>query len=115
MLFHNNSQQLSLCEVAVKNCWLPRNLHCERAMKALATGRHVLFKKPSDITAEETSSTADQCFLRLSTSYNEGLSRRTCHIARFYPAVQCVRAIVESGEPGALKRNPCASKGRNCQ
>lgn len=61
-------------------------------------------------SAEETSSTstADQFFLRHSTVYliavKDCLDEHAKVTARFYLAVQRVRAIIDSRELGALKR-----------
>ncbi|KAG1774875.1 NAD(P)-binding protein [Suillus placidus] len=75
---------------------LPNGLHYEWTMKALAAGKHVLLEKPSGNTAEETRrmfSLADQKGLVLLEAFHY----------RFHPAIQRVRAIIDSGELGAIK------------
>ncbi|KAG2071288.1 NAD(P)-binding protein [Suillus decipiens] len=75
---------------------LPNGLHYEWTMKALAAGKHVLLEKPSSNTAEETRrmfSLADQKGLVLLEAFHY----------RFHPAIQRVRAIIDSGELGAIK------------
>lgn len=75
---------------------LPNGLHYEWTMKALAAGKHVLLEKPSGNTAEETRrmfSLADQKGLVLLEAFHY----------KFHPAIQRVRAIIDSGELGAMK------------
>lgn len=75
---------------------LPNGLHYEWTMKALAAGKHVLLEKPSGNTAEETRrmySLADQKGLVLLEAFHY----------KFHPAIQRVRAIIDSGELGAIK------------
>ncbi|KAG2362334.1 hypothetical protein BDR07DRAFT_1407370 [Suillus spraguei] len=75
---------------------LPNGLHYEWTMKALAAGKHVLLEKPSSNIAEETRrmfSLADQKGLVLLEAFHY----------RFHPAIQRVRAIIDSGELGAIK------------
>ncbi|KAG2155904.1 NAD(P)-binding protein [Suillus bovinus] len=75
---------------------LPNGLHYEWTMKALAAGKHVLLEKPSGDTAEETRrmfALADQKGLVLLEAFHY----------RFHPAIQRVKAIIDSGELGALK------------
>jgi len=75
---------------------LPNGLHYEWTMKALAAGKHVLLEKPSSNTAEETRrmfSLADQKGLVLLEAFHY----------RFHPAIQRVKAIIDSGELGAVK------------
>ncbi|KAG1772349.1 NAD(P)-binding protein [Suillus occidentalis] len=75
---------------------LPNGLHYEWTMKALAAGKHVLLEKPSGNTAEETRrmfTLADQKGLVLLEAFHY----------KFHPAVQRVRAIIDSGELGAIK------------
>ncbi|KDQ61328.1 hypothetical protein JAAARDRAFT_30745 [Jaapia argillacea MUCL 33604] len=75
---------------------LPNGLHYEWTMKALAAGKHVLLEKPSADTADET---------RRMFEYAEqkGLVLLEAFHYRFHPAIQRVKAIVESGELGAVK------------
>lgn len=75
---------------------LPNGLHYEWTMKALAAGKHVLLEKPSGNSAEETRrmySLADQKGLVLLEAFHY----------KFHPAIQRVRAIIDSGELGAIK------------
>ncbi|KAJ6514886.1 NAD(P)-binding protein [Mycena vitilis] len=75
---------------------LPNGLHYEWTMKALAAGKHVLLEKPSANTAEET-----RKMFELADS--KGLVLLEAFHYRFHPAVQRVKAIIESGELGAVK------------
>ncbi|KAG5647499.1 hypothetical protein DXG03_009436 [Asterophora parasitica] len=75
---------------------LPNGLHYEWTMKALAAGKHVLLEKPSANTAEETR----QMF---ELAEQKGLVLLEAFHYRFHPAIQRVKAIIESGELGKLK------------
>ncbi|KAJ6511935.1 NAD(P)-binding protein [Mycena vitilis] len=75
---------------------LPNGLHYEWTMKALAAGKHVLLEKPSSNTAEETRrmyELADAKELVLLEAFHY----------RFHPVAHRVKAIIESGELGAVK------------
>ncbi|KAG2065300.1 NAD(P)-binding protein [Suillus decipiens] len=91
---------------------LPNGLHYEWTMKALAAGKHVLLEKPSGNTAEETRrmfSLADQKGLVLLEAFHyrqvcfNNLQMTVLTNDRFHPAIQRVRAIIDSGELGAIK------------
>jgi len=75
---------------------LPNGLHFEWTMKALAAGKHVLLEKPSANTAEETR----QMF---EFAEKKGLVLLEAFHYRFHPAVQRAKAILNSGELGAIK------------
>ncbi|KAF8878869.1 hypothetical protein BD779DRAFT_1553586 [Infundibulicybe gibba] len=75
---------------------LPNALHFEWTMKALAAGKHVLLEKPSADTADETR----QMF---ALAEEKGLVLLEAFHYRFHPAVQRVKAIIDSGELGPIK------------
>ncbi|TFK74985.1 NAD(P)-binding protein [Pluteus cervinus] len=80
---------------------LPNGLHYEWTMKALTAGKHVLLEKPAANTAEETRQMfelAEQKNLILLEAFHYRL-----HGSRFHPAIQHVKAILDSGELGAIK------------
>ncbi len=82
-------------------------------MKALAAGKHVLLEKPSSDCAEETKimcEFAESKGLVLLEAfhyrYGEIVDRVTGYswnLSRFHPAIQRVKAIIDSGELGAIK------------
>ncbi|RDB23953.1 D-xylose 1-dehydrogenase (NADP(+)) 2 [Hypsizygus marmoreus] len=75
---------------------LPNGLHYEWTMKALAAGKHVLLEKPSADTAEETRQLFD-------LAEKKGLVLLEAFHYRFHPSIQRVKAIITSGELGAIK------------
>ncbi|KAG6856221.1 hypothetical protein H0H87_006372 [Tephrocybe sp. NHM501043] len=75
---------------------LPNGLHYEWTMKALIAGKHVLLEKPSANTAEETRQMFD-------LAEKKGLVLLEAFHYRFHPAVQRVKAIIDSKELGAVK------------
>ncbi|KAH7907630.1 hypothetical protein BJ138DRAFT_460302, partial [Hygrophoropsis aurantiaca] len=75
---------------------LPNGLHYEWTMKALAAGKHVLLEKPSGDTAEETRRMFD-------LAESKGLVLLEAFHYRFHPAIQRAKAILDSGELGAIK------------
>ncbi|KAF5383625.1 hypothetical protein D9615_003556 [Tricholomella constricta] len=75
---------------------LPNGLHYEWTMKALAAGKHVLLEKPPADTAEETR----QMF---ELAEKKGLVLLEAFHYRFHPAIQRVKAIIDSGDLGAIK------------
>jgi predicted dehydrogenase len=82
-------------------------------MKVLAVGKHVLLEKPSSNSAEETKNmyeVAESKGLILLEAfhyrYGEIGNRVTGHswnLFRFHPAIQRVKAIIDSEELGAIK------------
>ncbi|KAM6497057.1 NAD(P)-binding protein [Amanita muscaria] len=75
---------------------LPNGLHYEWTMRALAAGKHVLLEKPSSDSAEET-----QKMFEFAES--KGLVLLEAFHYRFHPAIQRMKAIIDSGELGAIK------------
>ncbi|KAF9500172.1 NAD(P)-binding protein [Pleurotus eryngii] len=75
---------------------LPNGLHFEWTMKALAAGKHVLLEKPSANTADETRQMYEYAEKR-------GLVLLEAFHYRFHPAIQRVKAILDSGDLGAIK------------
>ncbi|KAF9558733.1 NAD(P)-binding protein [Agrocybe pediades] len=75
---------------------LPNSMHYEWTIKALKAGKHVLVEKPIASTPEEAREMHE-----LADSLNlvllEGIH------TRFHPALQRVKAIVDSGELGKIK------------
>ncbi|KAF9558734.1 NAD(P)-binding protein [Agrocybe pediades] len=75
---------------------LPNSMHYEWTIKALNAGKHVLVEKPIASTPEEARE-----MYELADSLNlvllEGIH------TRFHPALQRVKAIIDSGELGKLK------------
>jgi predicted dehydrogenase len=73
----------------------PNNLHAPIAKAALAAGKHVLCEKPlatSSREAEEIDALAR----------SKNLRNCTCHNLRYYPMVQQMRAMRETGELGEI-------------
>lgn len=83
-------------EVQVVYNPLPNSLHYEWTMKALLAGKHVLLEKPSSSTAEETRKMFEFAEIK-------GLVLLEAFHYRFHPAIQRVKAIIDSGELGAIK------------
>jgi len=75
---------------------LPNGLHYEWTMKALAAGKHVLVEKPSANTAGETR-------LMFELAESKGLVLLESLHYRFHPAIQRMKAIIDSGELGKIK------------
>ncbi|KAJ7766203.1 NAD(P)-binding protein [Mycena metata] len=75
---------------------LPNGLHYEWTMKALAGGKHVLLEKPCVNTAEEA-----RKMFQLADA--KGLVLLEAFHYRFHPANHRIKAIIDSGELGAVK------------
>jgi predicted dehydrogenase len=73
----------------------PNALHFPMAMEALAAGKHVLCEKPL------TTSTADARAL-VDAAARAGLRNCLCHNLRYYPMVQQMRCLRETGELGEI-------------
>jgi len=71
----------------------PVHLHAEQAIAAAAAGKHVLCEKPMALTAAE-------CGRMNAAAEANGVRLGVAYYRRFYPAVERVRAILESGEIG---------------
>ncbi|KAF9463338.1 NAD(P)-binding protein [Collybia nuda] len=75
---------------------LPNGLHFEWTMKALKSGKHVLLEKPATNTADE----ATQIY---ALAERKGLVVLEAFHYRFHPAIQRVKAILDSNELGTIK------------
>jgi predicted dehydrogenase len=71
----------------------PVHLHAEQAVAAAEAGRHVLCEKPMALTVAE-------CERMNAAAEANGVRLGVAYYRRFYPAVERVRAILESGEIG---------------
>ncbi|KAJ7180879.1 NAD(P)-binding protein [Mycena filopes] len=80
---------------------LPNGLHYEWTMKALAAGKHVLLEKPAANTAEDTRKMFELAEIK-------GLVLLEAFHWRFHPVAHRVKAIIESGELGAVKSTSTA-------
>ncbi|TRM56690.1 hypothetical protein BD626DRAFT_517994 [Schizophyllum amplum] len=75
---------------------LPNGLHYEWTMKALAAGKHVLCEKPMANTAEEVRE-------MFALAEEKNLVLLEAFHYRFHPSSQRAKAILDSGELGAIK------------
>ncbi len=82
-------------EIRAVHICVPNNLHFEVAKNAIEAGKAVLCEKPLAASAQEASQLVDLAGRRKvvnATSYN----------LRFYPLVQHMRRLVETGEVGEI-------------
>ncbi|KAJ6519122.1 NAD(P)-binding protein [Mycena sanguinolenta] len=75
---------------------LPNGLHFEWTMKALKGGKHVLLEKPATNTAAEAAAIYD-------LAARKNLVVLEAFHYRFHPAIQRVKAILDSNELGDIK------------
>ncbi|KAF7330914.1 NAD(P)-binding protein [Mycena venus] len=75
---------------------LPNGLHFEWTMKALKGGKHVLLEKPATNTAAEVAAI-------YALAARKNLVVLEAFHYRFHPAIQRVKAILDSGELGPIK------------
>jgi predicted dehydrogenase len=71
----------------------PVHLHAEQAVAAAEAGKHVLCEKPMALTVAE-------CERMNAAAAGNGVRLGVAYYRRFYPAVERVREILESGEIG---------------
>ena len=71
----------------------PVHLHAEQAVAAAEAGKHVLCEKPMALTVAE-------CERMNAAATGNGVRLGVAYYRRFYPAVERVREILESGEIG---------------
>jgi predicted dehydrogenase len=71
----------------------PVHLHAEQAVAAAETGRHVLCEKPMALSVAE-------CERMNAAAEANGVRLGVAYYRRFYPAVERLREILESGEIG---------------
>jgi predicted dehydrogenase len=71
----------------------PVHLHAEQAVAAAEAGKHVLCEKPMALTAAE-------CGRMNAAAEANGVRLGVAYYRRFYPVVERVREIIESGEIG---------------
>ena len=73
----------------------PHHLHTEHVLAAIQAGKHVLCEKPLTITTEDG--------LRLVEAANRaGVRLGVAYYRRFYPVLETLKAVVESGRLGAI-------------
>src|SRR5713226_6109914 len=73
----------------------PNALHFQMAKTALEAGKHVLCEKPLAISVDEGQQLVD-------LAKAKGLANCTFHNLRFYPMVQQIRSMRETGELGEI-------------
>jgi len=73
----------------------PNALHFQMAKTALEAGKHVLCEKPLAISVDEGQQLVD-------LAKKTGLANCTFHNLRFYPMVQQIRSMRESGQLGEI-------------
>ncbi len=73
----------------------PNALHAPMSIAFLKAGKHVLCEKPLAMTSKEAAE-------MLAVGESSGLAHGTNHNLRFYPVVQHIRGMVESGELGEV-------------
>ena len=73
----------------------PNYLHFPMAKAALQAGKHVLCEKPLAMTVAEAQEMVE-------LARGKKLANCTCHNLRYYPLVQHIRALRESGELGEI-------------
>jgi predicted dehydrogenase len=73
----------------------PNALHYPMSMAALEAGKAVLCEKPLTVTSKEA-----KAMVALAAKNN--LANAVCHNLRYYPVVQHIRRIIESGELGEI-------------
>jgi predicted dehydrogenase len=71
----------------------PVHLHAEQAVAAAEAGKHVLCEKPMALSVAE-------CERMNAAAASNGVLLGVAYYRRFYPAVERVKAILESGEIG---------------
>ncbi|MDX6405228.1 MAG: hypothetical protein QOH70_2683 [Blastocatellia bacterium] len=72
----------------------PVHLHAEEAIAAAEAGKHVLCEKPLAMNARECDQMIDAC-------RRNRVKLGVAYYRRFYPVVERIKAIIESGEIGA--------------
>jgi predicted dehydrogenase len=73
----------------------PHHLHREHALAAIAAGKHVLCEKPLTITTEDGAQV-------VAAAQRAGVVLAVAYYRRFYPVMEQLREIVESGRLGTL-------------
>ena len=73
----------------------PNSLHFPMSIAALEAGKAVLCEKPLTVTSAEAKK-------MVALAAKKNLPNAVCHNLRYYPVVQHVRRIIESGELGEI-------------
>jgi len=73
----------------------PNALHFPMSMAALEAGKAVLCEKPLTVTSKEAKA-------MVALAGKKNLPNAVCHNLRYYPVVQHIRRIIESGELGEI-------------
>jgi predicted dehydrogenase len=73
----------------------PHHLHAEHALAAIRAGKHVLCEKPLTITTEDGAAVVE-------AARAAGVVLAVAYYRRFYPVLEKLREVVESGQLGTL-------------
>jgi len=73
----------------------PVNLHMEQTVASAEAGKHVLCEKPMAMNA-------DECRRMISAARQNGVTLGVAYYRRFYPKVERVKALLDSGELGRI-------------
>jgi predicted dehydrogenase len=73
----------------------PPNLHAEQTIAAAKAGKHVICEKPMALNAQE-------CRRMIAACRTEGVRLSIAYYRHFYPVVERVKQILESGEIGKV-------------
>ncbi len=91
----NYRETLERDDVDVVIGTLPHWLHYQAALDAAAAGKHIYMEKP-------TAAWAWQAEEMLAAARENGVKLMTAHTQRYFPAVQAMKGVVDSGDLGSV-------------
>lgn len=104
--FTNAEQLIASDEVDAVYIATPVDCHCPQTIAAANAGKHVLVEKPMAIDP-------DQCQRMISACEQAGVTLGVAYYRRFYPAVERVKQLIESGTLGRVLSIACVTGNPN--
>ncbi|WDQ19282.1 Gfo/Idh/MocA family protein [Rhodopirellula sp. P2] len=104
--FTDAEQLIASPEVDAVYIATPVDCHCPQTIAAANAGKHVLVEKPMAIDPE-------QCQRMITACENAGVTLGVAYYRRFYPAVERIKQLIESGALGHVLSIACVTGNPN--
>ncbi|MEO9591936.1 Gfo/Idh/MocA family protein [Rhodopirellula bahusiensis] len=104
--FTDSQQLIESPEVDVVYIATPVDCHCPQTIAAANAGKHVLVEKPMAIDPE-------QCQRMIEACERAGVTLGVAYYRRFYPAVERIKQLIESGALGRVLSIACVTGNPN--
>jgi predicted dehydrogenase len=104
--FTNAEQLIASPDVDAVYIATPVDCHCPQTIAAAKAGKHVLVEKPMAIDP-------DQCQRMITACEQAGVTLGVAYYRRFYPAIERIKRLIESGTLGRVLSIACVTGNPN--